>query len=217
MKFNKESYKRAMNHIDNEENLKKKIAYTNQKYKADILSGRRAESDMTGWNGSDEYYDNEMLRTMGHKRFMRLLAMLAIGVVLAVVMGVVTGKDIYLRMYGEKETACYVKNAHSLFWECYEYSWLEADYPEEYPQRESGSDWGYTVRFSASSIFYEKNGDTMTLYFLKNKGEPRKKLRPAINRWLLCGGNLIVLVYLGFCIRGLVRNAKERKGLDYSI
>lgn len=217
MKFDKESYKRAMNHIDNTEKLKKKIEYTNEKYKADILSGRQTESDMTGWDNSNEYYDHEMLQIMGRKKLVRLLVMLAVGIVLAVFMGVITGKDIYLRMYGETEIAHYVNSVKTLYNGEYVYYWSDEEYPEERDPRYSDSTVGtvtYKINFSAESIFYEKNGDTMTLYFLKDKGERRKDLRPAINKWLLWGGNLIILVYIGFCIRGIVRNAKEQKQLD---
>jgi hypothetical protein len=215
MKFDKESYKRALNNIEDSTELRQKTELTNQKYKAQILSGEKEEDAFTGWDASNKVYDVEMLKITGRKKILRWVCLLLAGIVAEVLLVAIVAEDIHLRRYGEQVTAHKEETEMFSGQYVYKYEWFAIDYPDEYPEESKYPELQYKYEETANDYFYyEKNGNDMTLYFLKSEGETRNKVRPAKNLWIFGGIMLAVLGYMVICVRGIVKNGLEQKRLD---
>lgn len=134
MRFNKKMYKEAFGKINvpKQEETEKVI---DQKYKDDILHGRVLD-DLAGWDGSNVYYDKEMLKKENARKIIARLPLVILGIVLFMVMAVFTYRYLDLKMNGTCVKAEYVKESKYLLYrnedgvtkhDGYIFCWKEAE------------------------------------------------------------------------------------------
>lgn len=125
MKFEKSMYKSAMDKIDNPEKRKVQVSDMNQKYKADVLSGK-INDHMAGWDAAATYYDNEMLVKEYNRKMVVSLLFIAVGLIALIFLWPSLTDSINLKINGVKERA-YYGWSNDLHDYGYIYRWTYAD------------------------------------------------------------------------------------------
>ncbi|MBQ4283258.1 MAG: hypothetical protein IJB96_04950 [Lachnospira sp.] len=125
MKFQKTMYKAAMDKIDNPEKRKAVQYNINQKYKSEILSGK-INDQWAGWDASNIVYDDEMLKKEYDKKMIICLPFIAIGIALAVAVGLLVYDNTRLKV-GGSECKAYYGYSEDLNRYAYIFRWKSED------------------------------------------------------------------------------------------